>query len=247
MDPSESLITAELDRTLESRTLARSARARDLLRYLIDSKRLGHAGRLKESTIALDVFSRDAATYDSATDGIVRVSVNRLRELLDRYYADEGRSSELRFEIQRGDYTPTIRQSTPAGPPDLPRITVLPLVNFTGDANREALHCIEDGRKVLGDSLLLQETLCSILEMSGDLKSASSASQKVLSQYPNSLSIIMHAAYSLTAHGALDEARALCARHPALPAAALASQHYARMYVESGGRTLMHFFCLRWQ
>ena len=102
MDPSESLINAELTRALESRTFARSARARVLLRYLIDSKRSGHAGRLKESAIALDVFSRDASSYDSATDGIVRVSVNRLRELLDRYYADEGRSSGLRFEIQRG-------------------------------------------------------------------------------------------------------------------------------------------------
>ena len=139
MDPSESLINAELTCALESRTFARSARARDLLRYLIDSKRSGHAGRLKESAIALDVFSRDASTYDSATDGIVRVSVNRLRELLDRYYADEGRSSELRFEIQRGGYTPIIRRSTPAGLPDLPRIAVLPLANFTGDTSNEAL------------------------------------------------------------------------------------------------------------
>ena len=535
MDPSESLITVELDRALESRTFARSTRARDLLRYLIDSKRLGLAGRLKETTIALDVFSRDAGTYDSATDGIVRVSVNRLRELLDRYYADEGRSSELRFEIQRGGYTPIIRRSTPAGLPDLPRIAVLPLANFTGDKSNEALcdgltediidamtrlpevrviartssfrfkgmaldvrniakelsvdallegsvqiigdrlrvtaqlilgsdgthlwshaftfasserrelqdalidimlrslkpgvpvlaaapasapaispqaqslidqarglnvtqvpdnlsyaetlaqratelapehadawfvlamvrysrrsaftsaathagagsaadalqralaldpsnaqaislsayllindslqwtealqraqravslapnhagvngrlafiqlalgqfdesvqtyahvfsldplapparyhfalalasagrtedalRCIEAGRSVLGDSPLLQETLCSILEISGDIKSAVSASQKALLQYPNSIGIMMHAAYSLAAQGALDEARALCARHPALPAATLASQHYARMYVESGGQDADAFF-----
>ena len=535
MDPSESLINAELTRALESRTFARSARARVLLRYLIDSKRSGHAGRLKESAIALDVFSRDAATYDSATDGIVRVSVNRLRELLDRYYADEGRSSGLRFEIQRGGYTPIIRRSTPAGLPDLPRIAVLPLANFTGDASNEALcdgltediidamtrvpevrviartssfrfkgmaldvrkiaselsvdallegsvqlvddrlrvtaqlilgsdgthlwshaftfasserrelqdalidillrslrpgvpvlaaapaskpsispqaqslidqarglnvtqvpdnlhyaetlaqratelapehsdawfvlamvrysrrsaftsaathegagstadalqralaldpnnaqaislsayllindslqwtealqcaqravslapnhggvngrlafiqlcfgrfeesvqtyahvfsldplapparyhyalalaaagrtvdalHCIEEGRKVLGDSLLLQETLCSILEMSGDIKATASVSQKALSQYPASISIMTHAAYSLAAQGALDEARALCARYAESAAATLASQHYVRMYVESGGPDANAFF-----
>ncbi len=139
MDPSESLIAAELLRALESRTFARAARARDLLRYLIDSKRSGHAGRLKESAIALDVFGRSASTYDSTTDGIVRVSVNRLRELLDRYYADEGRQSGLRFEIQRGGYTPIIRRSTPPGLPDLPRIAVLPLANFTGSPQNEAL------------------------------------------------------------------------------------------------------------
>ncbi len=535
MDPSESLIAAELDRALESRTFARSARARDLLRYLIDSKRSGHAGRLKESAIALDVFNRDAATYDSAIDGIVRVSVNRLRELLDRYYADEGRNSGLRFEIQRGGYTPIIRRSTPAGLPDLPRIAVLPLANFTGDANNEALcdgltedvidamtrvpdvrviartssfrfkgvaldvrhiaselsvdallegsvqivadrlrvtaqlilgsdgthlwshaftfasserrelqdalidimlrslkpgvpvlaavptsapsispqaqslidqarglnvtqmpenltyaetlaqratelapehadawfvlamvrysrrsaftsvaahegassatnalqlalaldpdnaqaislsaylliteslqwtealqraqravslapnhagvngrlafiqlcfgqfaasvqtyahvfsldplapparyhyalalaasgrtvdalRCIEDGRKLLGDSPLLQETLCSILEMSGDINAAASVAQKSLLQYPASISIMMHAAYALAARGALDEARLMCARYSAAPTATLAPQHDVRMYVESGGPDSDAFF-----
>ena len=535
MDPSESLIAVELERALESRTFARSARARDLLRYLIDSKRLGHAVRLKESAIALDVFSRDAATYDSASDGIVRVSVNRLRELLDRYYADEGRSSGVRFEIQRGGYTPIIRRSTPAGLPDSPRIAVLPLGNFTGDTQNEALcdgltediidamtrvpevrviartssfrfkgvaldvrniaselsvdallegsvqivgdrlrvtaqlilgsdgthlwshaftfasserrelqdalidimlrslkpgvpvlaaaptsapaispqaqslidqarglnvtqvpdnltyaetlaqratelapehadawfvlamvrysrrsaftsvamhegagsatdalqralaldpanaqaislsaymliteslrwtealqrarravslapnhagvngrlafiqlcfgqfdesvqtyahvfsldplapparyhyalalaaagraedalRCIEDGRKVLGDSLLLQETLCSILEMSGDIDTAAGVSQKALLQYPASISIMMHAAYALAAQGLLTKARALCERYWAAPTATLASQHYVRMYVESGGSDVDAFF-----
>jgi len=535
IDPSESLITAELNRALDSRTFARSARARDLLRYLIDSKRSGHAGRLKESAIALDVFSRDAATYDSATDGIVRVSVNRLRELLDRYYADEGRSSSLRFEIQRGGYTPIIRRSTPAGLPDLPRIAVLPLANFTGESNNEALcdgltediidamtrvpdirviartssfrfkgmaldvrsiaselsvdallegsvqivgdrlrvtaqlilgsdgthlwshaftfasserrelqdalidimlrslkpgvpalaaapvsmpsispqaqslidqarglnvtqapdnlpyaetlaqraaelapdhadawfvlamvrysrraaftdaathegvgsisealrralaldpdnaqalslsaymlindslqwtealrraqravslapnhagvngrlafiqlcfgqfdqslqtyahvfsldplapparyyyalalacagqtdealRCVEEGRRVLGDSSLLQEMLCSILEIAGDVKAAASVSQKALTQYPSSISIVMHAAYALAAQGALDEARALCARYAESASAAPGSQHYIRMYVESGGPDVEAFF-----
>ena len=535
LDPSESLITAELASALESRTFARSARARDLLRYLIDSKHSVHAGRLKESTIALDVFGRDAGTYDSAVDGIVRVSVNRLRELLDRYYAGEGRNSALRFEIQRGGYTPIIRRSTPAGLPDLPRIAVLPLANFTGIPDNEtlcdgltediidamtrlpdvrviartssfrfkglaldvrdiakelsvdallegsvqivgdrlrvtaqlilgsdgtylwshaftfasserrelqdalldimlrslkpgvqlveavpasapaispqvqslidqarglnvtqvpdnltyaetlahratelapehsdawfvlamvrysrqtaftgaarsdragsaaealrsaltldpnnaqaislsaymviadslkwtealqraqkavslapnhagvnarlafiqlcfgqfdesvqtyahvfsldplapparyhyalalaaagraddALHCVEDGRKVLGDSLLLQETLCSILEMSGDIAAAASVSQQVLSQYPGSISIMMHAAYALAAQGKLDEARALCARYSASPTATPASQHFVRMYVESGGPDADAFF-----
>ncbi|MEO7253843.1 MAG: tetratricopeptide repeat protein [Casimicrobium sp.] len=535
MDPSESLIAAELAHALESRTFARSARARDLLRYLIDSKRSGRSGRLKESAIALDVFSRDAATYDSATDGIVRVSVNRLRDLLDRYYADEGRNSGLRFEIQRGGYTPILRRSTPPGLPDLPRIAVLPLANFTGDTNNdalcdgltediidamtrvpevrviartssfrykgmaldvrsiatdlsvdallegsvqivgdrlritaqlilgsdathlwshaftfasserrelqdalidimlrslkpgvpvlaaapasmpsispqaqslidqarglnvtqapdnlpyaetlaqratelapthadawfvlamvrysrrsafadaaahlgvgsvaealrralvldpdnaqalslsayllindslqwtealqcaqravslapnhagvngrlafiqlcfgnfsgsvqtyahvfsldpiapparyyyamalatagrtdEALHCIEEGRRVLGESSLLQEMLCSILEIAGDIKAAASVSQKALTQYPGSISIMMHAAYALAAQGALDDARALCARYAESANAAPDSRHYIRMYVESGGPDIDAFF-----
>ena len=77
----------------------------------------------------------------------------------------------------------------------------------------EALRCIEEGRKFLGDSLLLQETLCSVLEMSGDTATAASVSQKALSQYPGSVSIMMHAARGLAAQGLLAEARALCDRY----------------------------------
>lgn len=135
----ESLITAELDRALASLAFSRSARARDLLRYLIEAKRANNAGRLKESVIALDVFDRNAATYDPANDGIVRVSVNRLRQVLDNYYNDEGRTSSLRFEIQRGGYTPIIRRVVPDSLPPLPRIAVLPLANFTGDPALAAL------------------------------------------------------------------------------------------------------------
>ena len=132
-------IEAELVRVLESRSFGRSARQRALLRYLVDARNAVSSARLKESTIALDVFDRDAATYDSASDGIVRVSVNRLRDLLDRYYNDEGARAPLRFEIQRGGYVPIIRRVTPTGLPPLPRIAVLPLANFTGNPDNEAL------------------------------------------------------------------------------------------------------------
>ncbi len=137
--PPDDQIEAELVRVLDSRSFGRSTRQRALLRYLVDARGAVGAPRLKESTIALDVFERDPAAYDSATDGIVRVSINRLRDLLDRYYEDEGARAALRFEIQRGGYVPIIRRATPAGLPPLPRIAVLPLVNFTGNPDNEAL------------------------------------------------------------------------------------------------------------
>ena len=137
--PPDDQIEAELARVIESRSFGRSARQRALLRYLVNARGAVGSARLKESTIALDVFERDASTYDSATDGIVRVSVNRLRDLLDRYYEDEGARAPLRFEIQRGGYVPIIRRATPTGLPPLPRIAVLPLANFTGNPDNEAL------------------------------------------------------------------------------------------------------------
>ena len=47
-------------------------------------------GALRETTLALDVFRRDGATYDSAADPIVRVEMTRLRSRLAQYYADVG-------------------------------------------------------------------------------------------------------------------------------------------------------------
>ena len=137
--PPEDLIDAELARVLNSRSFGRSARQRTLLHYLVTARRTSDVSRLKESTIALDVFGRDASTYDSSTDGIVRVSINRLRDLLDRYYEDEGARASLRFEIQRGGYVPILRRATPTGLPRSPRIAVLPLANFTGNPDNEAL------------------------------------------------------------------------------------------------------------
>lgn len=132
-------ITRELDRILGSQTFARSARSRDLLRYLIQTTRRDGAPRIKETTLALEVFGRSPSEYDSATDGIVRVSMNRLRELLDRYYDAEGHAATLRIDIPRGTYSPVVRKQPLDTLPASPRLAVLPLSNFTGDATRNAL------------------------------------------------------------------------------------------------------------
>lgn len=134
-----SAINAELERILGSLTFARSARSRDLLRYLIEATQAQGRPRLKETTLALEVFARSPAEYDSATDGIVRVAMSRLRELLDRYYDGEGQGSALRFEIPRGTYSPVIRKHAVGVLPVLPRLAVLPLNNLTGDPARSAL------------------------------------------------------------------------------------------------------------
>ncbi len=133
------LVERELAQVLSSATFARARRARELLGYLIANSVTDEPRHLKEATIALEVFDRDAAVFDGDHDGIVRVAVNRLRELLDRYYANEGVDASIRFEIPRGSYTPIIRRRTPGGLPETPRVVVLPLANLTGDANEDAL------------------------------------------------------------------------------------------------------------
>jgi TolB-like protein len=131
----ESDIQKALAEITSSITFARADRLRDLLRYLIE----GHLERKDRSVrgteIALAVFGRDAANYDPASDGIVRVSINRLRELLTRYYSKEGANQPLRFEIPRGSYGPIIRRRTPAGLSTSVRIAVLPLEDQTNEAD----------------------------------------------------------------------------------------------------------------
>ena len=62
-----------------------------LMRYIVAATLADETHRLRETSIALDVFRRDPGRFDPARDPIVRVSANRLRALLDRYYATEGR------------------------------------------------------------------------------------------------------------------------------------------------------------
>ena len=49
------------------------------LRYLVERALDGRGDQLKERTIGVDVFGRDAA-YDTGKDAIVRVSANGVRK-----------------------------------------------------------------------------------------------------------------------------------------------------------------------
>ncbi|MGH9723110.1 MAG: TPR end-of-group domain-containing protein [Bryobacteraceae bacterium] len=102
-----------LERTIGSKTFARAERHRSLLRHLVEKTVAGRAGEIKESTIALEVFGRDA--YDPQVDAQARVEVGKLRERLERYYATEGSGETVRIEIPKGSYTPVFRAVT-AGP-----------------------------------------------------------------------------------------------------------------------------------
>jgi len=117
----------ELSAMLASRAFSRAPRLRAMLAYILESAAGGRMSSLRETSIALDVFGCDPSTFDPAHDPIVRVSANRLREVLDRYYRDEGAGRALRVELPPGGYVPVLRRIAPAMLPALPRIAVLPL------------------------------------------------------------------------------------------------------------------------
>ena len=104
--PRRALIAGELERILASRTFGRSPRHRAFLRHIVEATLNGEHTRVNESTIALEVFQRDPARFDSATNSIVRVEAARLRQKLERFYADEGATSPIVIEMSAGNYRP---------------------------------------------------------------------------------------------------------------------------------------------
>jgi len=111
------LIEDALERILASRAIGRSAHHRAFLQHVVGATLDAEYARLKESTIALEVFQRDAANFDSTTDSIVRVEAARVRQKLDRYYASEGAAATLRIEMVAGNYRPRFIDHAPAGAP----------------------------------------------------------------------------------------------------------------------------------
>lgn len=103
-------VQAVLERMLASQTFAKSQRMSRLLRFIVEQAVSGNTMQLKEYAIGLEVFDRNAATYNPGEDPIVRVQIGRLREKLQQYYQSGCDKSGIRFEIPLGTYIPTIRR-----------------------------------------------------------------------------------------------------------------------------------------
>lgn len=94
-----------LERVLSSKSFVRSARARELLRYLVEEEQAGNGALLKGFSIAQDVFGKDDE-FDPSTDAVVRVQAGRLREIMAGYYETDGAQDPVQIVIPRGTYVP---------------------------------------------------------------------------------------------------------------------------------------------
>ncbi len=79
----------ELDRIVASRVFRGSHRCQSFLQYVVTKTLEGDSKTLKERTLAVDVFGREA-TEDLSDDSIVRVGAREVRKRLAQYYVDEG-------------------------------------------------------------------------------------------------------------------------------------------------------------
>jgi hypothetical protein len=113
----EADIRAELERILASKGFATAGRLSRLLRYVVDRTIAGGADQLKEYSVGMEVFDRDA-NYDPRLDSIVRVEAGRLRSRLDEYYNGEGAGSSIRISLPRGGYVAQFDKPKGLSPPD---------------------------------------------------------------------------------------------------------------------------------
>lgn len=104
-DTTSAEIKDALERVLASKSFIRSARARELLRYLVEEEQAGNGALLKGFSIAQDVFGKDDE-FDPSTDAVVRVQAGRLREILAGYYETDGAHDSVKITIPRGTYVP---------------------------------------------------------------------------------------------------------------------------------------------
>jgi adenylate cyclase len=143
----------QLGRVLASDSFRNSQRMTNFLRFVVSETLAGNKHRLKEYSIAVEVFDRDKS-FDPRTNALVRVEASRLRHRLREYFLGPGLGDAIHIELPAGSYVPQFR-TTPAevktavkvppvtvprweaslGLPDWPSIAVLPFV-FLGDDER---------------------------------------------------------------------------------------------------------------
>jgi hypothetical protein len=115
-DAEKADILRQLDRLLDNPHFSHSKRFPSFLRYIIHEELEGRGDQLKERTLGIEVFGRDAG-YDTTTDPIVRVTAAEIRKRIAQYYQDSESPDELRISLPPGSYIPHFEWPQPAPSP----------------------------------------------------------------------------------------------------------------------------------
>ncbi len=107
----KSEIQLQLDRLLENSHFSHSKRFPSFLRFIVQEVLEGRGDQLKERTLGIEVFGRDAG-YDTTSDPIVRVTAAEIRKRIAQYYQDPGHADELRISLPAGSYVPHFTRNT---------------------------------------------------------------------------------------------------------------------------------------
>ena len=105
----------ELHNLLRHEKFTKAPRISRFLKFVINEELAGRGARINGTQIAIEVYDRDQ-TFDPKTDPIVRVEAQRLRRILDKYYADGSNQGKIQITIPKGGYRPSFQQ--PGQEPD---------------------------------------------------------------------------------------------------------------------------------
>jgi hypothetical protein len=98
-------ILAEASHILADPAFKNSRRCVTLFRRLIEHALDGDLDGVKERTLAIEVFGRDA-NYDTNTDPVVRMTANEIRKRLAQYYQSSTHIHDLTIRMVSGTYLP---------------------------------------------------------------------------------------------------------------------------------------------
>jgi hypothetical protein len=107
-------IQEQLERLLVNPHFSHSRRFPSFMRFVVEQKLAGQTEALKERTLGIEIFGRDA-DYDTASDPIVRVTAGEIRKRIAQYYQEPGHEKELRVSLPSGSYVPQFHWPNAAG------------------------------------------------------------------------------------------------------------------------------------
>jgi hypothetical protein len=118
---------AQLERILKSDVFRNTEVLKRLLEYLGRRALSGDARDLKEYTVGVEAFGKNA-DYDPKTDSSVRVQAGKLRQRLEEYYRTEGTDAPVIVELPKGHFQLQFRLRATAGPTagSTPRRAIVP-------------------------------------------------------------------------------------------------------------------------
>ena len=190
------LIAAELDRLAVSAPFKRAHRHLRFLRHLLLLTQSGDSAGLREMALGVAVFHRRADQFDPRSDSIVRVEARRLRQKLADYYAGEGHTARVEFQLPVGSYQLELRaRHRPAPLPQEARAQELVSLGRaavgmgTLDACQRAVQLADEAlatSPTLGSALLLKAVALvaavglTALPAPGAMPAAREAAQKAL-------------------------------------------------------------------
>src|SRR6202042_401358 len=103
--PGGDAVRDELDRLLASHFFNHSRRFPNFLRFVVEHTLAGDIEKIKERTLGIEIFGRDA-DYDTSSDPIVRVTAAEIRKRVAQYYQEPEHVNELRIALPSGSYIP---------------------------------------------------------------------------------------------------------------------------------------------